>query len=94
MGKMVARTDRIEARVDPERAEQIRRAAELANQSVSAFVIDAAEQRAEQIILAHRETVVPAEFFDELLAALDRPAAAVPDLAKAAKRARKFVTPR
>lgn len=90
----MARTDRIEARVAPERAERIRRAAELTHQSVSTFVVDAAEEKAERVILSHRETVVPPDFFDDLLAALDRPAVAVPGLAKAAKRARTLVTPR
>jgi len=91
---MAGRTDRIEARVDTQRAERIRRAAELSHQSVSTFVIDAAAEKAEDVILAHRETVVPADFFDELLAALDRPPVVVPALAKGAKRARKIVTPR
>ncbi len=91
---MASRTDRIEARVAPERAERIRRAAELTHQSLSSFVIDAAEEKAERVMLAHEETVVPSRFFDDLLAALDRTATTVPALAKGARRARKLVTPR
>jgi uncharacterized protein (DUF1778 family) len=91
---MSTRIDRIEARVAPERAERIREAAELAHQSVSSFVIDAAEEKAERIILEQRETDVPSSFFDELLAALDEPPTAVPALHDAAERAGKFVTPR
>src|SRR5437016_5259080 len=71
---MGTRTDRIKARVAPERADRIRRAAELVHQSVSSFVIDATEEKAERIILEQRETTVPTSFFDELLAALDKPA--------------------
>jgi uncharacterized protein (DUF1778 family) len=91
---MGTRTNRIEARVAPERADRIRHAAELVHQSVSSFVIDAAEEKAERIILDQRETTVPSSFFDELLAALDEPATAVPALQEAAERAGRFVTPR
>ncbi len=91
---MSTRVDRIEARVAPERAERIRQAAELAHQSVSSFVIDAAEERAERVMLEHGETTVPSNFFDDLLAALDEPTTAVPALEKAGERARKLVTPR
>lgn len=84
------RTDRIEARVEPERAGRIRYAADLANTSMSAFVVDAAAEKAEQIIAEHRETTVPSEFFDSLLAALDEDTP-VPPLRKAAARARRSV---
>lgn len=91
---MAKRVDRIEARIAPDRAERIRRAAELSNQSVSAFVVDAASQRADELLIQQSETVVPAEYFDELLASLDEPAIAPPKLASAAKRARGLVEPR
>lgn len=84
------RTDRIEARVEPERAERIRYAAELSRASMSAFVVDAAAEKAEQIIVESQETVVPSDFFDSLLAALDE-ASVVPPLRKAAARARRSV---
>lgn len=84
------RTERIEARIEPERAERIRYAAELVHTSMSAFVVDAAAERAEQVIADHRETIVPAEFFDSLLEALDE-GAAVPALRKAAGRARRSI---
>lgn len=84
------RTDRIEARLEPERAERIRYAAELAHTSVSAFVVDAAAEKAERVIASHSETIVPGEFFDALLAALDEDAR-VPMLAKAARRAQRSV---
>jgi uncharacterized protein (DUF1778 family) len=53
-----------------------------------------AKDNAERVILAQRETLVPSSFFDDLLAALDRPATTLPALAKGAKRARTLVTPR
>jgi uncharacterized protein (DUF1778 family) len=84
------RTDRIEARVEPARAERIRYAADLAHTSMSAFVVDAAVEKAERVIAEHRETVVPSDFFDSLLAALDE-TTSVPALRKAAARARRSV---
>jgi uncharacterized protein (DUF1778 family) len=84
------RADRIEARVEPERAKRIRYAAKLAHTSTSAFVVDAAAERAEQVIAEQRETVVPAQFFDSLLKALDE-GASEPSLRRAATRARRAV---
>jgi uncharacterized protein (DUF1778 family) len=65
------RTSRIELRADPEREQRIRFAAELSHQSLSSFVLDAAAERAEQIIASSSATVVPSDFFDELWAAMD-----------------------
>jgi uncharacterized protein (DUF1778 family) len=70
---MATRTSRIELRTDPEREQRIRYAAELRRQSVSAFVLDAAADLAEQVIASASATVVPSEFFDELWEALDGP---------------------
>jgi uncharacterized protein (DUF1778 family) len=46
-------------RADPERERRIRYAAELERQSVSAFVLDAAAERAEHVIASASSTVVP-----------------------------------
>lgn len=85
------RSDRIEARVEPERAERIRYAAELARTSVSSFVVDAAAEKAERVIAEHDETVVPSDFFDSLLGALDEARPAPEALRRGAGRARKVV---
>jgi uncharacterized protein (DUF1778 family) len=67
----------------------IERAAELAHEPVGEFARTAAEARAEQVIREHEATTaVPAEFFDELLAALDEPARPNIALSRAAERAR------
>jgi uncharacterized protein (DUF1778 family) len=70
---MAARTSRLELRADPERERRIRFAAELSRQSVSAFVLDAAGEKAERVIAASTATTVPSEFFDQLWEALDAP---------------------
>jgi uncharacterized protein (DUF1778 family) len=67
------RTSRIELCTDPDRERRIRYAAELEHQSVSAFVLVAAD-RAEQVIASASDTVVPTYFFDQLWEALEAPA--------------------
>lgn len=85
---MAVKTDRMEARVSPEERDRIERAASSAGLSVSAFMVSAAVERADEIISEATTTTVPADYFDELLVALDEPQPA-PRLAKAAQRARK-----
>ena len=86
----MARTARIELRADPEREKRIREAARLANQSVSSFVLDAASERAEDVLRAAMSTV-PADYFDELHRALDEPPAPNLALQRVARRARQVV---
>ena len=83
---MAVKSDRLEARVSPEQRARLESAASLAGTSVSAFVVDAAMERAEELLAAEMSTTVPADYFDELVNALDQPDRA-PTLAKAAKRA-------
>ena len=63
---MATRTSRLELRADPEGERRIRFAAELSHQSVSAFVLDDADEKAERVIAASTATSVPPEFFDQL----------------------------
>lgn len=86
---MGGRTARIELRAEVERERRIRYAAELSQQSVSAFVLDAASQRAEQIIAASAATIVPSDWFDGLWAALEEPPAANAALRARAARSRR-----
>ena len=87
----MARTARIELRAEPEREEKIREAARLSNQSVSSFVLDAASERAEEVLRAATTTTVPAEYFDQLHRALDEPPAPDPELQRAARRGRRVI---
>jgi len=70
---MAARTSRIELRADPEREQCIRHAAKLCQKSVSSFVLEAAFEHAEAVILEATSTAVPSAYFDQLWAALDSP---------------------
>ncbi len=85
---MATRTERIEARVAPRDRARIGRAAALEGQSVSAFMVTAAAEKADQVIAARTTTVVPADYFDRVIAAIDR-ADRAPRLARAVKLARK-----
>ena len=85
---MATKTDRIETRVSIDERAQIDRAAALEGRTVSAFVVSAAVERARQVIETHDATLVPADYFDRLLATIDD-AEPAPRLAAAAKRARR-----
>lgn len=82
----MAKTARIELRAEPEREQRIRYAASLAHQSVTSFVLNAASERAEEIIAASSITIVPADFFDQLNSALAGPPEPNATLAKVARR--------
>jgi uncharacterized protein (DUF1778 family) len=85
---MAVKTDRLEARLSPDERKRIEQAASASGVSVSAFMVGAAIERANEVIAAATTTVVPADYFDSVLAALDKPEPA-PRLAKAAKRTRR-----
>ncbi|WP_203716382.1 type II toxin-antitoxin system TacA family antitoxin [Asanoa siamensis] len=87
-----AASARFEFRLRPEVKSRIERAAELVNETTSDFARTATEERAERVLHEHESaTVVPADFFDELLRALDAPARPNPALQAAARRARSAV---
>ncbi|MCL2463486.1 MAG: DUF1778 domain-containing protein [Micrococcales bacterium] len=83
------RSQRIEARVTEDDAQVIGRAATLLNESVSAFVVGAAVEKAATVVARSDRTIMPAEQFDEMIAALDD-ATPVPQLVALASRARRI----
>lgn len=81
------RKDRVlNLRVSDRQRAVYERAAELEGVSVSALVTAAADARAEEVLHAHASLELPADLFDELLAALDRPAPLTPALRKALRK--------
>lgn len=86
---MAARTARIELRAEPAHEKRLRYAATLVRQSLSAFMLEAARVRAEEVIAAERQTSVPASFFDTLWEALDRPPVASRALKSLAAKSRR-----
>ena len=85
---MSVKSDRVEARLSPHQRHKIGRAAAFTGESLSAFIVSAAERRADEVIAESTSTVVPGYYFDQLLAALDEAPEASPQLASAAKRVR------
>lgn len=76
-------TERFEIRLPEEALRQIREAASLERTSASKFALDAALERAQEVIDAQRTWRVPVSFFEELLSALDAPPVFNEELAKA-----------
>jgi uncharacterized protein (DUF1778 family) len=81
---MAAKAVRLEARLTPTQRRQIEQAAILAGESVSSFVVLAALDRADILVSERTSTVVPAAYFDQLVASMDEPDDA-PHLAHAAR---------
>ena len=83
---MSAKTDRLEARISTDQRKVLERAANLAGTSLSSFVVEAAMERAEDLVSAQTTTVIAAEYFDAVARTLDR-ADKAPLLSKAVRRA-------
>lgn len=84
----MTKTARIELRAAPEQEQRIRSAAGLVNQSMTAFMLAAAVERADAVIATWSTTTVSPEFFDQLLQALDQPPTPNQELAGAVQRRR------
>jgi uncharacterized protein (DUF1778 family) len=75
------RSARMELRATPEEDELIRQAAALSGHTVTRFVLEAAVDRAAELIDEHqRDLLIPAEVYEQFIAELDRPAEPVPEL--------------
>lgn len=70
----MSKTARFEFRVDPESKTEIERAAAASGESTSDFVVRAAVERAQAVLQQQQVTVVPSDYFDKLMDALDAPA--------------------
>jgi uncharacterized protein (DUF1778 family) len=66
------RTERIEARLAPDRRDRLQLAASIENVSLSTFVVNAALAHAEEVLATAQTTSVPSSYFDDLLQELDR----------------------
>ena len=85
-------TARFEFRVDPEGKQAIAEAAAALGMDASDFARDVLLDRAEEVLAARaHKTVVPASYFEDLLAALDHPVQPNAAMRKAMARARDIV---
>jgi uncharacterized protein (DUF1778 family) len=83
---MATKAVRLEARLTPTQRKQIEQAAALAGESVSSFVVLAALDRADVLVAEQASTIVPATYFDQLVASLDEPGGS-PRLSRAVREA-------
>jgi uncharacterized protein (DUF1778 family) len=74
------RTRRIDVRVTSEQDAIIREAAAAAGQTVTAFLLSAAEERARSLLESRRHLVLSERAFDALTTTLDAPAEPVPEM--------------
>lgn len=80
---MTSKKDKVlNVRVSERQRAAYERAAALEETSVSAFVTGAADERAEQVLVAHSSLPVPSDVFDGLLAMLDAPTDRLPWMEK------------
>jgi uncharacterized protein (DUF1778 family) len=85
---------RLELRIRADVRAKIEQAARLVDVPLSDFVRSAAETEADRIVREHAATIVPAEYFSQLLQALDRAPRANSALQRAATRAQRSVVRR
>ena len=81
------RSERINLRVEPEADDLLRAAARTQHKSLSAFMVEAALQRAQQVMDAERRIVLMAEEFDRIVEELERPGRVLTALVDVAERA-------
>jgi len=80
--------DKLNFRIPADGKKRLKEAAEAAHQTLTDFVLDAAQAKANQLL--EGRTVVPGEYFDQMLAALDEAPAPISELVKVARRRRQF----
>ena len=76
----MAKTAPINMRVEPEQQELLNRAAALTRKDRTTFIMEAACQRAEEVLLDQRLFQLDEEQFNEFQAALDEPVEEIPAL--------------
>jgi uncharacterized protein (DUF1778 family) len=87
---IVSKTERIELRVSADDKDAIAAAAQAAHTTTTEFVRDAVLARVQHVRARANRTLMPAEQFDALVAALDVPDD-TPNLARAFAHKRRFV---
>lgn len=84
---MASAIETINMRTDVDRKRRLQLAADLTHESLTSFVLSAADEKAERVIADSRSTVLPAAFFDEFFDSLAPEP--TPALVKAAARHRR-----
>jgi uncharacterized protein (DUF1778 family) len=85
---MSPKTQRLNLRIDEEDEALFKRAAQVHRESLTQFLVESGRERAERLLADRASFQVDAEGWQEIVAAMDRPAKARPELAKLFSRPR------
>ncbi len=85
---MTTKEKRLNFRITEATEDRLVAAAQVANESLTDFVLGAASRHADDVLAAW--TPVPSDYFDQLLSALDEPPVVIHSLAIVAKRELRF----
>ncbi|MEU7690109.1 DUF1778 domain-containing protein [Microbispora sp. SCL1-1] len=86
--RVIPAKSRLEVRITPDDKDLIEQAAFISRETTTAFVLQAARSAAEEVLRRERLTVVPPDFYDEILASLDAPPVRNRALTEAARKNR------
>ena len=85
---MATKTHRLNFRIPSSTEERLRAAAEASHETLTTFVLCAASLRADEVLATR--TLIPSEYFDQLIDALDELPEAISELAKVTKREMRY----
>jgi uncharacterized protein (DUF1778 family) len=85
---MAAKSQRVNLRIDHEDEALFKRAAQVHRESLTQFLVESGRERAERLLADRTSFQVSAEAWQEIVAAMDRPAQARPELVKLFSRPR------
>jgi uncharacterized protein (DUF1778 family) len=77
-----AKTQRLNLRIEQEDEALFKRAAEVQRESLTQFLVESGRERAQRLLADRTSFHLDPEAWQELVAAMDRPAKARPELAK------------
>lgn len=83
-----AKTQRLNLRIEKEDEALFKRAAQVHRESLTQFLVESGRERAERLLADRTSFRVDAEAWQAIVAAMDRPAKARPELAKLFSRPR------
>ncbi len=85
---MAAKSQRVNLRIDQEDEALFKRAAQVHRESLTQFLVEGGRERAERLLADRTSFQIGAEAWQEIVAAMDRPAQARPELVKLFSRPR------
>jgi uncharacterized protein (DUF1778 family) len=85
---MATKSQRVNLRIDQEDEALFKRAAQVHHESLTQFLVESGRERAERLFADRTSFQIDAKAWQEIVAAMDRPAQARPELVKLFSRPR------